>query len=761
MSKRNKRFMALLVSATMVLMSLPFQLVASAAANLGAPANVRATAGNATVTVTWDAVEGADGYKVVRSAASLAPVSEECGGTSKTFTNLTNGVEYTFAVYAGVNGEYSTASNQVTATPYYLAAPSGVSVSKSNNELVVTWVGVTGADKYEIQVFEAGTNGQVGGTYTSTGTRYTVSGVERNKSYYAKVRSVMNVNGAEQKSAWTSSSSSVGGGSTSESSAFNLRGSYNASTGNTTLTWNPINGASYYVIEYIVPNDSRTYTYTSNSTTATSSCPLGTQYRVKAYNAYRRLIGTSDSITVGSSSSTNSFTLRATLSGTTTNLSWNRITNASSYRVYVKYPASTSYTLYTTTSSNYATVYMSAGASFYVEAISGNYNVVIARSNYVTSGSGSGSGTSTDVSALRLRVAANGSNSLLVSWNAVANATHYDIYKKAEGDSMYRYVAYSTGTYETIAGTANDLVYVVAYNGNNSLVVSNPVQASGSASVTSNRPTNLKASINGDRAYLTWTGVNGATNYIVSYKKSTSSQYTSITIGNYTSFALTLSGLSSGTKYDIRIQAYNPFSATGSQYSPASDVLTISSKVDSDIPAPTGLKVVAGDKRASLSWNSVSGADGYAVYYRRAGASEFKKVATVTKTSVNLVGFTNGAKYEFMIEAIEDGEYGKSSSIVSATPKVVTGDVARPTGVDAYKTTEGKIRLTWDVTENAENYTVYFRRKGASSWTKVITTTNTAVTMKGFASGVTYEFSVVGSNSNDTSERSAVDTVKF
>ncbi len=760
MSKRNKRFMALLVSATMVLMSLPFQLVASAAANLGAPANVRATAGNATVTVTWDAVEGADGYKVVRSAASLAPVSEECGGTSKTFTNLTNGVEYTFAVYAGVNGEYSTASNQVTATPYYLAAPSGVSVSKSNNELVVTWVGVTGADKYEIQVFEAGTNGQVGGTYTSTGTRYTVSGVERNKSYYAKVRSVMNVNGAEQKSAWTSSSSSVGGGSTSESSAFNLRGSYNASTGNTTLTWNPINGASYYVIEYIVPNDSRTYTYTANSTTATSSCPLGTQYRVKAYNAYRQLIGTSGSITVGSSSSTNSFTLRATLSGTTTNLSWNRITNASSYRVYVKYPASTSYTLYTTTSSNYATVYMSAGASFYVEAIIGNYTV-IARSNYVTSGSGSGSGTSTDVSALRLRVAANGSNSLLVSWNAVANATHYDIYKKAEGDSMYRYVAYSTGTYATIAGTANDLVYVVAYNGNNSLVVSNPVQASGSASVTSNRPTNLKASINGDRAYLTWTGVNGATNYIVSYKKSTSSQYTSITIGNYTSFALTLSGLSSGTKYDIRIQAYNPFSATGSQYSPASDVLTISSKVDSDIPAPTGLKVVAGDKRASLSWNSVSGADGYAVYYRRAGASEFKKVATVTKTSVNLVGFTNGAKYEFMIEAIEDGEYGKSSSIVSATPKVVTGDVARPTGVDAYKTTEGKIRLTWDVTENAENYTVYFRRKGASSWTKVITTTNTAVTMKGFASGVTYEFSVVGSNSNDTSERSAVDTVKF
>ena len=326
---------------------------------------------------------------------------------------------------------------------------------------------------------------------------------------------------------------------------------------------------------------------------------------------------------------------------------------------------------------------------------------------------------------------------------------------------MYRYVAFSTGTYATIAGTANDLVYVIAYNGNNSLVVSNPVQASGSASVTSNRPTNLKASINGDRVYLTWTGVNGATNYIVSYKKSTSSQYTSITIGNYTSFALTLSGLSSGTKYDIRIQAYNPFSATGSQYSPASDVLTISSKVDSDIPAPTGLKVVAGDKRASLSWNSVSGADGYAVYYRRAGASEFKKVATVTKTSVNLVGFTNGAKYEFMIEAIEDGEYGKSSSIVSATPKVVTGDVARPTGVDAYKTTEGKIRLTWDVTENAENYTVYFRRKGASSWTKVITTTNTAVTMKGFASGVTYEFSVVGSNSNDTSERSAVDTVKF
>ncbi len=759
MSKRNKRFMALLVSATMVLMSLPFQLVASAAAP-AAPTISTPIAGNGTVTISWGAVEGASYYEVSYWATGVNAVSHPTNGTSYTFSGLTNGKEYYFNVKA-VNSDGSALSKEVTATPFnsYVAAPNYVNASRtSSTSMSVTWGSVQGAT-YTLEVKDS--YGNSFGKYTNLSTTsFQVSGLEAYKTYIAYVTAHKTINGQVCSSTTVSSSSTSGGGS-SEGSRFNLRGSYNRVTGNTTLTWNPINGATYYVIEYIVPNDSRTYTYTSNSTTATSSCPLGTQYSVKAYNAYRQLIGTSGSITVGSSSSTNSFTLRATLSGTTTNLSWNRIINASSYRVYVKYPASTSYTLYTTTSSNYATVYMSAGASFYVEAISGNYDVVIARSNYVTSGSGSGSGTSTDVSALRLRVATNGSNSLLVSWNAVANATHYDIYKKAEGDSMYRYVAFSTGTYATIAGTANDLVYVIAYNGNNSLVVSNPVQASGSASVTSNRPTNLKASINGDRAYLTWTGVNGATNYIVSYKKSTSSQYTSITIGNYTSFALTLSGLSSGTKYDIRIQAYNPFSATGSQYSPASDVLTISSKVDSDIPAPTGLKVVAGDKRASLSWNSVSGADGYAVYYRRAGASEFKKVATVTKTSVNLVGFTNGAKYEFMIEAIEDGEYGKSSSIVSATPKVVTGDVARPTGVDAYKTTEGKIRLTWDVTENAENYTVYFRRKGASSWTKVITTTNTAVTMKGFASGVTYEFSVVGSNSNDTSERSAVDTVKF
>ncbi len=102
---------------------------ASFTVTLGAPQNVQAAAGNAEVTVEWDAVEDATAYNVYWSDASgIVPANAATYGGGEwieegveesphTVTGLDNGTEYYFVVTATADGAESEASDEVSATP--------------------------------------------------------------------------------------------------------------------------------------------------------------------------------------------------------------------------------------------------------------------------------------------------------------------------------------------------------------------------------------------------------------------------------------------------------------------------------------------------------------------------------------------------------------------------------------------------------------------------------------------------------------------
>jgi len=115
-----------------------------------APLNLTATAGNARVTLAWEAVAGATGYRIVRATAGVWDATPFVSTTRTTYTNsgLTNGTPYTYRVLAYTGGGNGPPSNDAGATP--MAPPSGVTAAAGDTQVTLMWNAATGALTYTI-----------------------------------------------------------------------------------------------------------------------------------------------------------------------------------------------------------------------------------------------------------------------------------------------------------------------------------------------------------------------------------------------------------------------------------------------------------------------------------------------------------------------------------------------------------------------------------------------------------------------------------
>ncbi|MGN0443769.1 MAG: leucine-rich repeat protein, partial [Acutalibacteraceae bacterium] len=165
----------------------------------------------------------------------------------------------------------------------------------------------------------------------------------------------------------------------------------------------------------------------------------------------------------------------------------------------------------------------------------------------------------------------------------------------------------------------------------------------------------------------TWKAVTGATGYKVTLYNAKGKAVKTV---DTTKTTYTFTKLSKGTTYKVRVTAYKTIDGKKVSSSVYTQLTTATK------PGTPTLKVKAGAKKASLSWNKQTGASGYVVYMATSKNGTYKKIATVkggTKVSYTKTGLTKGKTYYFKVKAYktvgEKNIYGAYSAVKYAKIK--------------------------------------------------------------------------------------------
>ena len=154
------------------------------------PANVKAVAGDKSITVSWSASAGASTYNVYQSSGGSAyALAKSTNTTSVTISNLTNDIAYSFEVTAVGTGGPSAKSAPVTATPAGVSITAGPTVTRSGTTATIKWT-TNIASKSQV---DYGTTTTLGTTVTNaalvTSHSVTLTGLSATGTYYYKITS--------------------------------------------------------------------------------------------------------------------------------------------------------------------------------------------------------------------------------------------------------------------------------------------------------------------------------------------------------------------------------------------------------------------------------------------------------------------------------------------------------------------------------------------------------------------------------------------
>ena len=498
--------------------------------------------------ISWNAVNGADKYWIYRSVdGETFDYYARTDKPSFTDGSTSIGTTYYYAVKAvAVLGGRDVSSGRSTAQSIQCrpAAPS-VSIYRASGKPQLKWNAVSGAAKYWVYRSTDGVNFKY---YDSTAkTSYTNTGALLGTKYHYRVKAVAVVNGKNVASAYNGTKSLFTTPAAPGVSIYRVNGKPQ-------LKWSAVTGAEKYWIYRSTDGVNFKY-YDSTTGTSYTNCiaASGTEYYYKVKAA---AVVNGKDVASDFSNTKSLFTTPAAPSVSITTskgkpkLTWKAVKGADNYYIYrstdgknFKYYNETDEAGYTNYSTNIGTTYYYKVRA--VKTIDGNDH-------------------KSDFSAVRSIQCRPAAVNLSISrsygkpkltWDAVADADKYWIYRSTDGKN-FKYYDTTTKTSYINSGAAFNTIYCYKVKAVKVVNGRNVASGSGSAKsvITALAKPSVSITTSDGKPYISWDAVDGATGYYV-FRSTDGKNYSVLGYTTRTNYTNTASN--AGTTYYYKVKADN------------------------------------------------------------------------------------------------------------------------------------------------------------------------------------------------------------
>ena len=130
-----------------------------------------------------------------------------------------------------------------------------------------------------------------------------------------------------------------------------------------------------------------------------------------------------------------------------------------------------------------------------------------------------------------------------------------------------------------------------------------------------------------------------------------------------------------------------------------------------------------GQTEINLTWDTVPGATGYAVYRGTSSGGPYTKIATPTQNSYSDTGLTPGTTYYYQVAATDSSGEGTRTAEFSAA---TAAQLPAPGNVTAQAQGPNSIQLTWDAVGSATGYRIFRSDSSSGPLSEIGTETGTS-----------------------------------
>ena len=155
----------------------------------------------------------------------------------------------------------------------------------------------------------------------------------------------------------------------------------------------------------------------------------------------------------------------------------------------------------------------------------------------------------------------------------------------------------------------------------------------------------------------------------------------------------------------------------------------------------SGFKISSTNVNAiKLTWNKVSGADGYVVYRYNTSTKKYGRIAKIGDLSFTDKNLKSGTSYKYAIRAFKTGN-GKEVLSPKYPTLTTTTNPANISKV-SFKSSANAVKMSWSKVPGATGYRVYKYNTSTKKWQAVANTKNTSYTFSKLKAGTTYKYTV-------------------